>query len=126
MRKIIGAIFGSKKNTETIVDGAVSGLDKMFFTKEEKAEHQAKMGDWFLKYLEATQPQNIARRLIAVIIVMLWAFLILCGVAIYRFDQAYSQFIFDILADVVMNPFLMVMGFYFAAHVLRSYQSQKK
>ena len=126
MNKIFGAIFGSKKNTETIVDGAVSGLDKMFFTKEEKAEHQAKMGDWFLKYLEATQPQNLARRLIAIIIVVLWAVLILGGVAMYKLDPGYSQYIFDILADVVMNPFLMVMGFYFAAHVLRSYQSAKK
>lgn len=126
MRKVLGAIFGSQKNTETVVNGAVAGLDKMFFTKEEKAEHQAKMGEWFLKYLEATQPQNLARRLIAVTIVALWALLVLGGVSVYKFDAAYSQYIFDILADVVMNPFLMVMGFYFAAHVLRSWQGQKK
>lgn len=126
MKKVLGAIFGSQKNTETVVNGAVAGLDKMFFTKEEKAEHQAKMGEWFLKYLEATQPQNLARRLIAVTIVALWALLVLGGVSVYKFDAAYSQYIFDILADVVMNPFLMVMGFYFAAHVLRSWQGQKK
>ena len=79
-----------------------------------------------IKYLEATQPQNLARRLIAIVIVLLWAVLVLAGVGVYKFDPAYSQFIFDILADVVMNPFLMIMGFYFAAHVLRSWQGQKK
>lgn len=126
MKKIIGAIFGSAKNTETVVNGAVAGLDKMFFTKEEKAEHQAKMSEWFLKYLEATQPQNLARRLIALIIVTLWALLVVAAVASYPLDPAFSTFVFDTLADVVMNPFLMVMGFYFAAHVLRSYQSGKK
>lgn len=126
MSNIFGAIFGSRKNTETVVDGAVNGLDKMFFTKEEQAEHALKAGDWFLRYLEATQPQNLARRLIAVIIVLLWAILIVAGVSLYKIDPGYSDYIFNILADVVMNPFLMVMGFYFAAHVVRSWQGQKK
>ena len=119
MKKIFGAIFGSSKNTETIVSGAVSGIDKLFYTKEEKA------GEWFLKYLQATQPQNLSRRLIAVTIVVLWALLILMGVAVYKLDVGYSDFIFNVLADVVMNPFLMVMGFYFAAHVVRTWQSGK-
>ncbi len=123
---ILAAIFGSSKNTETIVDGAVSGLDKMFFTKEEKAEANIQLGDWYLKYLSATQPQNLARRLIAMIIVLLWALLIVSGVTIYKFDPGYSMFIFDILANVVMNPFLMIMGFYFLAHTVRTYQNGKK
>lgn len=126
MRKLWGSIFGSSKNTETVVNGAVNGIDKLFFTAEEKSEASAKAGEWFLKYLEATQPQNLARRLIAIMIVALWSLLIVAGVALYKFDAAYSQFIFDILADVVMNPFLMVMGFYFAAHVLRSWQGKKE
>lgn len=125
MNKIFGSIFGSTKNTETIVDGAVSGLDKMFFTKEEKAEANQKLSDWYLKYLEATQPQNLARRFIAIIIVLLWAALILVGVGAYVIDVNFSMYVFDVLADVVMNPFLMVMGFYFAAHVVRTYQKGK-
>lgn len=126
MRKIIGAIFGSSKNTETIVNGAVSGLDKMFFTKEEQAEYRQKGAEWFLEYLKATQPQNLARRLIAMTIVMLWAFLVVAGVSMYKFDTGYSQFIFDVLRDIVMNPFLMIMGFYFAAHVVRSFTEKKQ
>jgi hypothetical protein len=119
--KILSAIFGSSKNTESIVNGAVSGLDKMFFTKEEKSEANAKLSEWYLKYLEATQPQNLARRLIAMIVVLLWAALILAGVAVYRFDMTYSEYVFRVLNDVVMNPFLMIMGFYFAAHVVRAF-----
>ncbi len=49
MRKLLGAIFGSPKNTETIVDGAVAGMDKMFFTKEERAEANQKLSDWYLR-----------------------------------------------------------------------------
>lgn len=125
MKKILGRIFGSDENTKTIVDGAVSGIDKMFYTKEEKAEAGQRMSEWFLKYLEATQPQNVSRRFIAIVIVSLWAFLILLGVLAYPLAKTFSEFIFKVLADVVMNPFLIVMGFYFAAHVVRTAMSGK-
>ena len=126
MRKILAAIFGSSKNTTTIVDGAVKGLDALVFTDEEKAHTRAQAAEWFLRYLQATQPQNLARRLIALIIAALWAVLVLLGVAMWKLDELYADFIFEVLRDVVMNPFLMVMGFYFAAHVVRSFVGEKK
>lgn len=136
MRKLFAAIFGSSKNTETIVEGAVSGLDKLFFTAEEKSEASERVAAWYLKYLAATQPQNLARRLIAMVIVILWALLVLVGVAaraaevwlgvsVGEGEQLFSEFVFTVLAEVVMNPFLMVMGFYFAAHVVRAWQTGK-
>ena len=121
MRKLLGAIFGSSKNTETIVDGAVSGLDKMFFTKEEKSEANAKLSEWYLRYLEASQPQNLARRFIAIIVVVLWSMMILFGVLTWRMDSEYSVFIFDTLRDIVNAPFMIIIGFYCAAHVVRSF-----
>jgi hypothetical protein len=126
MRKILGAIFGSQKNTETIVDGAVAGIDKMFFTKEEQAEFRQKGAEWFLEYLKATQPQNLARRMIAMIVVGLWALIVLVGIAAWPVHETYADYVFRVLTDVVMNPFLMIMGFYFAAHVVRSFVDGKK
>lgn len=125
MRKLFAAIFGSSKNTTTVVDGAVAGLDKMFFTDEEKSDASAKMSEWYLRYLAATQPQNLARRLIAIVIVALWALLILVGVASYWFDETFSLFVFDVLRDIVMQPFSIVLGFYFAAHVVRAWVGEK-
>lgn len=137
MNKIIGAIFGSSKNTETIVDGAVAGLDKIWFTKEEKAEANQKLSDWYLQYLAATQPQNIARRLIAMVIVWLWwllvVFGVICrGIELWVFDTVpegveyiYSEFIFKVLTEVVMQPFSIVVGFYFLTHVVRTYNNSK-
>ena len=125
MKKLFGAIFGSSKNTETFVSGAVAGLDKMFFTDEEKSDASAKVAEWYLKYLAATQPQNLARRLIALVVVLLWALLIILGVAVYKLDPGYSMFIFDTLRDVVNMPFQIIIGFYFAAHVVRAWQTGK-
>jgi hypothetical protein len=125
MRKLLGAIFGSKDTTQELVKGAVLGLDKMVFTKEERAEHSAKLADWWLKYLAATAPQSLARRLIALIVVALWALLVLLGIALWKLDPGYSAFVFSTLDQIVNAPFLMIMGFYFAAHIVRTWQNGK-
>ncbi len=114
MKKILGAIFGSSKNT----DAMIAGIDKAWFTNEEKS-------DFFLKYLAATQPQNMARRFIALIVVLLWGFLVLVGVAAYSLDSGFSMFVFDTLKDTVNTPFSIIIGFYFAAHLARAWQGSK-
>lgn len=121
MKKLFGAIFGSSKNTETIVSGAVAGMDKLIFTDEEKADANAKLGEWYLKYLEATQPQNLARRFIAIIVVLLWAVIVLTGIASNYFSESFSAYVFTILADVVNAPFMIIIGFYFATHAIRAF-----
>jgi hypothetical protein len=97
----------------------------MFFTKEEKAEANQKLSEWYLKYLGATQPQNLARRLIAMVVVALWALLILLGVLLFRLDPGWSAFVFSTLDNIVNAPFLMIMGFYFLTHAVRAYQNGK-
>ncbi|UCE39328.1 MAG: hypothetical protein JSW00_08945 [Thermoplasmata archaeon] len=125
MRKLLGAIFGSAQTTQELVKGAVLGIDKMIFTKEEKAEASAALAEWWLKYLAATQPQNLARRLIALVVVLLWALLVLLGIALWKLDPGYSAFVFSTLDQIVNAPFLMIMGFYFAAHIVRTWQGGK-
>ena len=134
MRRIFRAIFGAPDTTKSVVDGAIAGLDALVFTDEEKSRAAAGAAEWYLRYLAATQPQNLARRLIALVIVFLWSLLILVGVAargieVYfglEGEDLFSDYLFEVLAAVVMNPFLMVMGFYFAAHVMRAWQGDKK
>lgn len=123
---IFKQIFASSENTKTIVDGAVSGVDKLFYTKEEKADNAKYMSEWFLRYLEASQPQNLARRFIALIIVGLWAFLVLLAVMVYKIDESYSAYILGILKDVVSSPFVWIIGFYFAKHLISSAIGQAK
>lgn len=108
MRKIFGAIFGSEKNTEKIL----AGIDKSFFTTEEKS-------DFFLKYLAATTPQNLARRFIAFAVVGLWSFLVLLAVIAWQWSKEYADYIFNVLHDVVGTPFSIIIGFYFLAHLTR-------
>ena len=109
---LLAKIFGSDDTTKAVI----SGIDKAWFTNEEKSEY-------FLKYLSATQPQNLARRLIAMAVVMLWALLILVGLVAHFVGEAHGEFVFTILADVVAVPFSIIIGFYFAAHLARSWKN---
>jgi len=115
MKKILGAIFGSSENTGKIINQ----VDNAFFTKQEKSEY-------LLKYLSASQPQNLARRIIAVMVVFMWMLLILIAVAVYKFDPGFSAFVFSTLDNNVNTPFSIIIGFYFAAHLARAWKGEKK
>lgn len=123
---ILSRIFAKPEDASKVIDGAVKGLDKIFFTKEEKAEANQKLSEWYLKYLAATESQNIARRFIAMVVVLLWALLTVFGVVVRWFNDAMSDFVFKVLTEVVMTPFSIVVGFYFLTHAVRSYTSSKK
>lgn len=119
---ILKRIFAGPTETNKIIDGAIAGLDKIVFTEEERADANRKMGDWYLKYLQATEGQNLARRLIAVIVVCLWSALVVFGVAIRWISYDLSDFVFRVLVDIVMQPFTIVIGFYFLTHAVRAYK----
>ena len=124
---ILKRIFGDTDNAKTIVDGAVKGLDAIFFTKEEKSHASQKMADWYLKYLGATQPQNLARRWIAIIIVILWGFLILLAVFCQIIGATeIAKFIFNTLNELIHQPFMVIIGFYFLTHAIRAFPGNKK
>jgi hypothetical protein len=103
---------------EKAVDGVYNGLDKLFFTDEEKSEASQKILDWRLKWMEATAPQNVSRRFIAIVVTLLWAFLILVMLAAKAFHaDAYASYAYDVMVNVVGTPFSIILGFYFLAQV---------
>lgn len=114
------SIFSTPDVVKETISGVKEGIDKAFFTDQEKAEWSVKVGEWFIKYLNATQPQNLARRILAFMIAGLWVFLVLVLVCAYPFSEEYAAFVFTVLKDVVTIPFAGIMAFYFTTHLLRS------
>jgi len=115
-------ITGSKV-AEKVIDGAMRAGDALFFTDEEKSKASQKKLDWTLEYMKATAPQNVSRRVIAFVIVGLWALLVLVAViagGFARGPDTYSQFVFDTLTEIVLQPFSIVVGFYFLTQLVRS------
>lgn len=110
---MLGWLFGGSENSGKIIDGIKQGADALVFTDEEKARSNEKFLDLYIRYQEATQPQNIARRLIALMIVGLFVFLVLLMIAMYQLNQPFAEFVFEILTDVVVNPTMVIITFYF-------------
>lgn len=99
---MLGALFGDKN----LVDKASAAIDASVLTDEEKMQY-------FIEYQKATLPQNVARRLLALMIVGVFLLLIIASVALFRIDQPYSQFIYDIAKNVLLAPVTVIIGFYF-------------
>ena len=74
----MGRVFGSDKALEAAVQSVTNGLDALVYTDEEKA--QAASGDrsearaMVVSWMQATQGQHLARRLIALSITGVWLF----------------------------------------------------
>ncbi len=123
---ILSRIFSRPEDGSKIVDGAISTLDNAFFTKQERSDASAKVSEWYLKYLGATTGADLARRIIAIMVVGLWCLLVVLMVAAYLASVAYAEFIFGVLTDVVMTPFSIIIGFYFLTHTVRAFQKPSK
>ena len=62
---MIKSLFSSGNSIGKIVKGGVQLADDYILTKEEDA-------DLFLKYIEATLPSNVARRILAIAVTAVW------------------------------------------------------
>lgn len=118
---IFSFLKSNKKTVDKVVDGAISGIDKIFYTNEEKAEARRKLADGVQEFVQTTLNENTVRsktrRVIAIMIMGVFLLLILGAAAAFPFDEGYSKFLFEIVGD--MSTFaLMVAAFFFGAHML--------
>lgn len=114
-------LLGNSKAADTVVSGVSDGLDAMFFTDEEKSRANQKVLDFKIEYAKHTQNQSIARRVIAFIIAGIWGTLSLVVVVAGYFDRSagsFAEFVSGFMAENIHTPFMIVLGFYFAAHVV--------
>lgn len=118
-------LFGDSDTVREIVSGAKAGIDMAIYTEEERAIAAKDVLEFRLRYMEATNPQNVARRAIALLIVGLWAVLVLIGVLAWPVAQEFSTHVFKVVDEVVEQPASIVVGFYFLTHVVRSAKKER-
>jgi len=95
----------------SIIDSGLKGLDSAFFTDQEKST-------FMLEWLKASAPMAIARRFIAILIMFLWVLgVLMCGALLYL-DSPKYEVMAKFMDETVNDPFSVVMGFYFLAHVV--------
>ena len=105
---------GSPERVDTLFDKGVELVDNAFFTKQEKSKAHAKSFDQYIEWIKASSPQNATRREIALLITKAWIILLFAGViAEIGGLHVQSAFVFKVLKEIVMYPFLTVIIFYF-------------
>jgi len=124
----IGKLFGGSKAADKMIGATISGLDKLFYTKEEQSDDRKEMnkfaGVMFIEWQKNTQGQNLSRRILALSIAFTWL------------SQYWASMIVNIIAageegetkkldsiseaigsnaDAMTGAMMLLLGFYFAA-----------
>ena len=123
-----GKLFGSDKALDSVVKSAASGIDALIYTDQEKAEAAAEQRSearqMVVAWMQATQGQNLARRLIALCITAVWLsmYLLAALASALAVWLSGSEAEFHASAKIArelagdMNPAVMlILAFYFAA-----------
>ena len=124
-----GRVFASPQAITETAKAARDGIDALVYTEEEKATDAAKdrseARQMLVGWLEATNGQNVARRLLAILITFTWLGLYIISVIL----SSVAVFVEELMAAKLttvsaiastgaqdMNPAVMlILGFYFAA-----------
>jgi len=124
----ITSLFGSSKTLDktltTAADGIYNGLDKLFYTDEEKAEQVQAGRKLFMQFAEKSLNENsirsVTRRWLAFIVVgptMLSFFTGMILIAMNVQDGVPGKVLLD--ASLGMMPWVAgVLAFYFGPHML--------
>lgn len=111
------------KHIDKIVDGAISAGDKLFFTNEEKADFSKGIADAQLEFIKTTVSESsirsITRRLLSILIVIVFLTLILWAVAVGYWDLVYSRYVFEV-AKELYGLVMMVAGFFFGGYMVKN------
>ena len=125
MKNFFKRIFSGPDVVADTVKSISSGIGKMVFTEQEKTEANIKLTELFIRLQEATSGQNLARRFIAFVVVGMWGFLILLAIFLYLCTLTeQAKFVFDVLKEVILTPYNIVIGFYFFTHFARGARSK--
>jgi len=108
---------------KSIIEGGISGIDKLFLTDEEKRDYAVKAQEMYLKHQELILNENtarsITRRYIAVMITVVSLLLTILTIGVASYDVELARMIISIVqAYSVDNAFLGVLFFYFGSYGL--------
>ena len=109
------------------VDGIYNGVDKMFYTDEEKAEAQQRQADTKLKLLPLFEPFKLAQRFIAIIITVNFFLAFWVGVAILLIgtEELLSNYLGLVVGFEIGWIMLTVVAWFFTGGVVNSFKTQK-
>ena len=106
---------------EKITDGITRGVDALIFTDEEKNQLRQHGAEILLDFWKSVSSENtqqsMARRELVKMTMQVFFTLLLVGVAVFKFDRVFADFIFSVAKEITWLVTL-VAGIYFGPHQL--------
>ena len=125
---ILSFLAGNSKSVDKIVSAGINGVDAMFYTDEEKAQHRAKMQELYFKFVEvsATEStaQSISRRMICLPVVYTWLILVVLNVALTVFMPELDATAILETISYMNTPALASIGFYVGRHLVSDFKKK--
>ena len=94
---LLSRIFGDSEVVKKAADGVYNGVDAVFFTKEEQADH-------FTRLLESYQPFKLAQRLLAMLVGIPYVGIWLLSASIYLGSAVSTIMVDDCLENEKCSP----------------------
>ena len=122
----LGRLFAGPEALGKSLDAVIKTGDALVFTQEEKAERNEKTLEWYFKFMQATSPSHIARRVLAFLVAGSFIIMLFLGVALQLagLDER-AEFVFRTLEVVLYAPFNVVMSFYFLVTITDNFIKPK-
>lgn len=127
MFDFVKSIFSPSVVNKT-VDGIYNGVDKAFYTDEEKAEALQKQVDSKMKLLPLFEPFKIAQRVIAISFTINFICAFWVGVVLLLTDKLQLLEKFIALIGVFQLGWIMltIIAWYFSGGVVNSFKTKKE
>ena len=123
-------LFKGRLDVNKTFDSIATGIDKLSFTAQEKAEFSVKMADAIAEFAKSTLSENTVRsktrRFIAIfmiinIMLMIWLCIILSLLSVD------ITTVLEIIALFNLGVVLLtIIGFFFSSYMMTRYQENKK
>lgn len=122
-----GTLFGTPEVLSKGVDAVVKTGDALVFTDEERNTANMKMLEWTLRFHEASKGSNLARRLIALMMVSVFLFLVLIVAGLYVVSaDVLAAKLFGLINNVLGAPVSVIIAFYFTSGMVRDFSASRR
>ena len=123
----IKTLFGGSdsvgKIAEKAADGLYNGVDKLFYTEEEKADARQKAGELYMDFIKVAYDQNttrsVTRRWMAFLVVGPMMLCFISGCIAFFFSPDAAKFLLKMFGELVPWGGGILM-FYFGNHMITS------
>lgn len=114
---------------DKFVDGAMSGIDKLFYTDEEKADSRKEAAKMYLAHQKLILGENtarsITRRYLAVMIIGVFLSGLIFAVGIWKYSQEWAKFTLEVTGNLATG-FGMILVCYFGYYAAGNLMDKRK